>query len=205
MWSVVGQCTCTHWECSKGVLWWTRNRIKIMWFVPAMFWQGFVLVFPEKVAQTQIRNNEIKKKISKSKIFRKGRYVYEAALTLACRRWPFYHKGSPKRWKYWATELGIVTKKLRPRWTWLRSYKRYYDSVRLCYRVSSAGCETSSDFISLQEICNAFIGCSYSPSCGANHCRSMFREVASEIRGLILEVVLGHLQTIMRVSAIIYT
>ena len=27
-----------------------------------MFWQEFVLVFPEKVAQTQIRNNEIKKK-----------------------------------------------------------------------------------------------------------------------------------------------
>ena len=32
----------------------------------------------------------------------------------------------------------------------------------------------------------------------------MFREVASEVRGLILDVVLGHLQTVMRGSAIIY-
>ena len=179
-----------------------------MWLVEAVFWQEFILMFSGKVAQIQIQSYEIKKKkkISNSTIFRKGRYVPKVAVTLMYIRWPCYHKEARKGWKYWATELGIVTKKLlRPRWTWLRSYKRYYDVARLCYRACSAGCETRSDFISLQAVCNAFIGCSYFTLYIANHCRSMFREVASEVRGLILEVVLGQLQTVMCGSAIIYT
>jgi len=101
-----------HIECSQGVVSWTRNRIKIMRFVAAVLWQEFVLTFSGKVAQNQIHSYEIKKKISKSTIFRKVRYVHKVAVTVTYSRWPCYHKGTRKGWKCWATELGIVTKKL---------------------------------------------------------------------------------------------